>query len=266
MMKTRDERISESYDFMYSMADYETDRTMVRERFLNEVHKRKDPLIDIAETLDKMVLSSKTDQAEFYDLAEDYDKYPKRAEEEHSSKDFMHRGQLEKLLDPKTPYIFEDESLIHKMDDAAYNRKKEIVDQIKFNDAQRDYSYEALTNEEKQEISLFHSLKQDPYFKHYIHNHIRQFAEEEDEVNFGLAEQRIDKADVYDHAKFDRLNLFDFRRNLPPKAREARIDSKMRAYGFGKRKSARALVQVQPGSGKINVNGKPLLQYFFIPM
>jgi hypothetical protein len=72
--------------------------------------------------------------------------------------------------------------------------------------------------------------------------------------------------DIYDHVKFDKLNLFDFRRNLPMKEREAKIDSKMRAYGFGKRKRSRAIAQVQPGSGKIMVNGKPLLQSLFLPM
>lgn len=43
------------------------------------------------------------------------------------------------------------------------------------------------------------------------------------------------------------------------KGRAARIDSKMRAYGFGKRKKSRALVSVLPGKGVIIINGKPLL-------
>lgn len=76
----------------------------------------------------------------------------------------------------------------------------------------------------------------------------------------------IEKIDIYDHAKFDKLNLFDFRRNLPMKEREAKIDSQMRAFGYGKRKRSRCVAQVQPGTGKINVNGKPLLQSMFLPM
>ena len=50
------------------------------------------------------------------------------------------------------------------------------------------------------------------------------------------------------------------------KEREAKIDSKMRAYGFGKRKKSKAIAVVKPGTGKITVNGKPILQSLFMPM
>ena len=72
--------------------------------------------------------------------------------------------------------------------------------------------------------------------------------------------------DIYDHEKFDRLNLYDFRRNIPMKDRGATIDSKMRSSGYGKRKKSRAYIVVQPGTGKIEVNGKPILQSLFMPM
>ena len=72
----------------------------------------------------------------------------------------------------------------------------------------------------------------------------------------GLSEA---KEDIYDHPRFDRLNLYDFRRNLPMKERQSRIDSLQRSYGYGKRKKSRALARVSPGNGKITVNGKPLL-------
>lgn len=141
-----------------------------------------------------------------------------------------------------------------------------VRDFVKYNDAERDYSYGALSKDEKNEIALFHSMKQDPFFKHYIYNHLRKYAEDEDEINMSFPASSIEKLDIYDHTKFDKLNLFDFRRNLPMKAREAKIDSKMRAYGYGKRKRSRALAQVQPGRGIIHVNGKPLLQSLFLPM
>ena len=101
-------------------------------------------------------------------------------------------------------------------------------------------------------------MKQDPYYKHYIYNHLRKYAEDEDEINLNFPTSSLEKIDIYDHTKFDRLNLFDFRRNLPRKEREAKIDSKMRAYGFGKRKKSKAIASVLPGTGKITVNGKPL--------
>jgi len=116
-----------------------------------------------------------------------------------------------------------------------------------------------LSQDEKNEVSLFHSLKQDPYYKHYIYNHLRKYAEDEDEVNLNFPQSSIEKMDIYDHAKFDRINLFDFRRNLPMKEREAKIDSKMRAYGYGKRKKSKAIAVVKPGTGQITVNDKPIL-------
>ena len=40
----------------------------------------------------------------------------------------------------------------------------------------------------------------------------------------------------------------------------------MAASGYGKRKKSRAVVIVKPGPGKIEVNGKPILQSMFMPM
>lgn len=86
-------------------------------------------------------------------------------------------------------------------------------------DENRDHSYTSLSNDEKNEIALFHSMKQDPYFKHYIYNHLSQYAEEEDDINLNFPISSLQKDDIYDHIKFDRINLFDFRRNLPAKLR-----------------------------------------------
>ena len=68
-----------------------------------------------------------------------------------------------------------------------------------------------------------------------------------------------------DHVKFDRMNLFDFRRTLPQKEREPMLDVSGKAWGSGKRKNAIAVANVQAGSGKIRVNNRPLLQYFMMP-
>jgi hypothetical protein len=76
----------------------------------------------------------------------------------------------------------------------------------------------------------------------------------------------LQKDNIYDHIKFDRINLYDFRRNLPAKQLQSKIDLKMNAYGFGKRKKSRALVRVHPGTGKIMVNNEPLLQTLLMPM
>lgn len=48
--------------------------------------------------------------------------------------------------------------------------------------------------------------------------------------------------------------------------RTAKLDSKGRSYGTGRRKEASARVWIKPGSGKITVNGKPANQYFARPV
>ena len=65
--------------------------------------------------------------------------------------------------------------------------------------------------------------------------------------------------------KFDRINLYDFRRALPMKDREAKLDSTGAAWGSGKRKTSRAVARVKPGKGTININGMPMLEYFVLP-
>jgi len=143
---------------------------------------------------------------------------------------------------------------------------KEIYDFVQHEDKNRDYSKMGLTKEEKTEVALFHSMKQDPYYKHYLYNHLRKYAEDEDEINQNFVTAQFEKEDIGDHTKFDRLNLFDFRRNIPTIQRQSTIDSKGIASGFGKRKKSRAIVQVKPGKGTVTVNGKPILQAMFLPM
>lgn len=115
------------------------------------------------------------------------------------------------------------------------------------------------------EIALFHSMKQDPFFKHYLYNHMRQFAEHSDDtmLNFASGGGFDDK--VYDHVKFDRINVYDFRRQLPQQEREPIIDSKGHAWGYGKRKASKSVVRLKPGNGKITINGMPMLSYFHYP-
>ena len=68
-----------------------------------------------------------------------------------------------------------------------------------------------------------------------------------------------------DYVKFDRINLYDFRRALPTKEREAKLDKFGCAWGFGKRKTSRAVVRIKPGRGTININGVNMLDYFHLP-
>lgn len=225
---------------MYNHLDYDNDRLQVRNKYLNEMNK-KISLQDIGETLDELVLENKAKYHEHYTLREHHSAQPVRPTKDYTSNDFKWSGRVLKLIDPKSPLFIDDPSIINQANSNMQPKLDLIKEQVDYNDSTRDYSEASLTQDEKNEISLFHSMKQDPYYKHYLYNHLREYAEEEDESNLNYPLSSLEKADIYDHVKFDRLNLFDFRRNLPQKAREAKIDSKCRAYGYGKRKKSRAI-------------------------
>ena len=131
---------------------------------------------------------------------------------------------------------------------------------VQFDDEHTDHTqaFAVLTPDQRTEIALFNSFKQDPFFKHYLTNRVRQFAEQEDETDLQMPFGPFTN-ELYDQAKFDRINLYDFRRAIPTKEREAKLDNKGCAWGFGKRKTSRAVVRVKPGKGEIKINGKPLL-------
>ena len=101
------------------------------------------------------------------------------------------------------------------MSEEERDQKEEILEYVNQRDAQRDYSEQSLTQDERTEIALFHSMKQDPYYRHYLYNHLRKYAEDDDEINLNFPASSVEKDELYDHVKFDKLNLFDFRRNIP---------------------------------------------------
>lgn len=49
-------------------------------------------------------------------------------------------------------------------------KKQEIISEVEFNDSKRQHNIDSLTADEKTEIALFHSYKQDPYYKHHLRN------------------------------------------------------------------------------------------------
>lgn len=264
-IRLEDERMEAKLDFMYNYLDFDSDRDRVRGKFLREMNK-KTSLQDIGEVLDELVLEEKAKNWQHYKLHEHHNAQPARASEDYTTEDFKWSGKMLSSLDAKAPHFIDDPRQLHQQHETARERYSDVYHAIRYADERRDHSEGALTQEERNEVALFHSMKQDPYYKHYLYNHLRKYAEDEDEVNLGFPGHSIEKKDLYDHAKFDKLNLFDFRRNLPMKEREARIDAKMRAHGYGKRKKARCLARVEPGSGRVTVNGKPLLQSMFLPM
>ena len=117
-------------------------------------------------------------------------------------------------LDPLKPIWLDDKHALEKLNEYNHSLVKDIMDEIKFKDGQRDHSKQGLTADERQEISLFHSLKQDPYYKHHLRTHLSQFADEMSENILSVPHGPYD-VDPNDHVKFDRINLYDFRRTLP---------------------------------------------------
>mmetsp|Transcript_22351 Transcript_22351/g.27468 ORF Transcript_22351/g.27468 Transcript_22351/m.27468 type:complete len:152 (+) Transcript_22351:2114-2569(+) len=106
-------------------------------------------------------------------------------------------------------------------------------------------------------------MRQDPFYRHHMRTHLSKFAEENSMTQLNGLHTMPGTSD--DFTKFDRINLFDFRRTLPQKEREAKLDQKGRAWGMGKRKASVAFANVRAGSGRITVNSKPFIQYFHQP-
>lgn len=49
------------------------------------------------------------------------------------------------------------------------------------------------------------------------------------------------------------------------KERESKLDKNGASWGFGKRKSSKAVVRIKPGKGTIKINGMSMIDYFLMP-
>jgi len=158
----------------------------------------------------------------------------------------------------------DDQTDFESMNNHFNKKYNEVIEEVEWNDSHRQHSKDKLTADENLEVSLFHSFKQDPFYKHHLRTHLAKQAEDFNQ-NIMSMHREYHEVDPDDQVKFDRINLFDFRRTLPHKEREPKIDNKGRAWGSGKRKNAIAVANVKAGNGKITVNHRPLLQYFLMP-
>lgn len=258
----KDAQIRRRLEFMYDYFDFDNDRTRVRDRFIKEINK-KTTLKDIGEALDKFLVDEKAKGLGYHDLTKDDEPVPS-ASKDTTSFELSWTGRIFKDMDPLKPLLMDDPSPLDTLEEDLDIPYRDIIDRVKYEDARTDYSVNSITKDQKTEIALFHSFKQDPYFKHFLYNHMRQFSEDVDEGILNFPEGPFTKH-VTDVPKYDRINLYDFRRALPQKEREAKLDSKGAAWGFGKRKTSRAVVRVKPGKGAININGMSMLDYFCTP-
>jgi len=67
--------------------------------------------------------------------------------------------------------LLDDDSQLDNLPEGADTPYRDILDRVKYEDSRTDYSI--LTPDQRTEISLFHSFKQDPFYKHYLYNHLR---------------------------------------------------------------------------------------------
>jgi hypothetical protein len=156
--KLEDKKIKDVFDYMYSNLDYDNDREKIREKYLKEMNKRIS-LKDIGETLDDLVLENKAKYAKHYRLEEHWNTQPERAKNDYTSEDFKWSGRVMKLIDPKSPLFIDDPTIINGANVNMQPRLDRIKEMVDHNDATRDHSEHALTKDEKNEVSLFHSMK-----------------------------------------------------------------------------------------------------------
>lgn len=245
-------------EFMHNNLTHEGDRARVRSTFAAEMHK-KATIQDIGEVLDQMIIDEKINHPEYEEinpksLTQDYMSYDLY----DSVKDITHANKIK-------PNLFEDQDrIVYDKDYKREDKYREIIDTIMSEDSIRDHSIDSLTDFEKFELQIYTTIKKDPYFKHYIFNSLRYDAEY---LNSMLNENALAiAADNYKlRIKFDpilipKINEENKVKNFIEKIRGGR------AWGTGRRKTSRAVASVKPGSGKVIVNGKNLINYFLVPI
>lgn len=212
-----DKDMKQRVELMYSYDDISNDRNVLRRKFISEMNK-KTTLKDIGAKLDEFILDSKADAAQFYQLDRTPFEYPNAATRDQTTPDFDWKENIMQSFDSVKPHFIEDEQQLEDDNIREKYRKKEIIAEVEWNDSTRQHNLESLTQDEKTEISLFHSLKQDPFYKHHLRNYLSNFIEQQNNnvINFNSGKGELNPND---YAKFDRINLFDFRRMLPKKER-----------------------------------------------
>lgn len=212
-----DKDMKERVELMYSYDESRHERKLLRNKFLIEMNK-KTTLKDIGAKLDEFILDSKANLGHHYHAERHTFETPNAATRDQTTVDFDWKLNLIQSFDSIKPYFIEDRSQLADDLPPEKKRKQEIIDEVEFNDSKRQHDIDSLTQDEKTEIALFHSMKQDPFYKHHLRNFLSQFAEQTNDniINFGTGKGDMDAGDF---TKFDRINLFDFRRMLPKKER-----------------------------------------------
>lgn len=250
--------IDNRIEFMYNEMDNFNDRKLVRQLLAGEIHE-KASIQDIGEVLDDMIL-------DYYAI----ENVKGTIEPESLYKEYTTRD-LYPFVDSVTdfrrvqPSMYEDKALAdEELNHKEREIKLKIIGQVEREDAEvKDRSMGSLSDHEKLEIQIYSSIKKDPYYKHYIYNCLRY---ESEYLNAKMSDMSMAiAADNYKmRVKFDPLIV----PKIDTMSTEGSFVGRLhggRAWGAGRRKTARAIAAIKPGSGKVTVNGKNFHDYFIIP-
>jgi len=255
--QTKENNMEEKLEFMYNHLDHHNDRKKVRKILAHEIHK-KASIQDIGEMLDEIIIQYQAQYPEAKELN------PKALTEDVTSEDLFFGVQDEKYKNTIYPSLYENRDRIrYEKNEQLMPVYDEIIRKVDTEDQDRDHSKQNLSENEKLELQIFSTIKKDPYFKHYIYNCLRY---EADYVNANINDNALAiAADNYKmRLRFDPISIPVLDGGIKVNKFEERLING-KAWGAGRRKSARSIACVYPGSGKITVNGKPLLDYFKLP-
>lgn len=247
---------------MYNHYDFDSDRSHVRNEILQK-RQHKGSVEEVVRLLDHICIQERAMQFASPESTL-FGETPYYAAKDVDGRDFTWSDAILKEEEAVRPNYMEDEEKLRMVGEMKEEVYRDAVAEVDFEDERTDHSVNNLTKNEKKQMQLFHYLKQDPYYKHYIKNYMRMESEFEFD-SLAMYPHAFPGFKPQDYVDFDRVNLLDFRRQIPQLDRKAEIYNGY-SWGYGKRKTAVALAAVKPGSGKITINRRPLLKYFTIAM
>lgn len=120
-----------------------------------------------------------------------------------------------------------------------------------------------LAPENKEAVMLYGLVKRDPYYSHYLDNHLRFWKDRMTQDAMSLTA----RADAGRTKPFDMIPweavLINKKADLsPPPKKIRKPDEEERVHAYGSRKCARAYAYIKPGIGRVTINNKNLIDYF----
>ena len=120
-----------------------------------------------------------------------------------------------------------------------------------------------LAPESKDAVMLYGLVKRDPYYSHYLDNHLRFWKDRMTQDIMSLtARADAGRTKPFDLIPWEAI-LINKKADLsPPPKKIRKPDEEERVHAHGSRKCARAYAYIKPGIGRIIINDKNLLDYF----